>query len=56
MRKRFAQQLEILNSEMVEMGELCEKAIKNAVHGLVTGEMGYSKKLTKRNDRLNSSV
>ena len=43
MRKRFAQQLEILNSEMVEMGELCEKAIKNAVHGLVTGEMGYSK-------------
>ena len=43
MRKRFEQQLEILNSEMVEMGELCEKAIKNAVHGLVTGEMGYSK-------------
>ena len=43
MRKRFAQHLEILTSEMVEMCELCEKAIKNAVHGLVTGEMGYSK-------------
>lgn len=39
MRKRYSQQLEILHSEMVEMGELCEVSIKYAMNGLLTGDL-----------------
>jgi phosphate transport system protein len=39
MRKRYSQQLEILHSEMVEMGELCEASIKYAMQGLLTGDL-----------------
>jgi len=44
MRKRYSQQLEILHSEMVEMGELCEAAIKYAVQGLLSGNTELSDK------------
>ena len=34
MRNRFDEQLELLNSELIAMGELCEKAITNAVDAM----------------------
>ncbi|MGL4791651.1 MAG: phosphate signaling complex PhoU family protein, partial [Anaerotignaceae bacterium] len=47
MRKRFSQQLEILNTEMIEMGELCEAAISCAINGLLTGDTDLATKASK---------
>ncbi len=38
MRNRFDEQLALLNTEMIEMGALCEKAISGAVQALMDGD------------------
>ena len=45
MRSRFDEQLNILNTEMIEMGALCEEAIALASKALTTGDISYAKKV-----------
>ena len=39
MRNRFDQQLELLNEQLIRMGELCEVAIGKATTALKEGSM-----------------
>ncbi|MBP1561145.1 MAG: phosphate signaling complex protein PhoU [Oscillospiraceae bacterium] len=45
MRNRFDEQLARLNTEMIEMGALCEEAIALASKALSTGDVSLSKKV-----------
>ncbi len=45
MRSRFDEQLNILNTEMIEMGALCEEAIALASKALTTGDVALAKKV-----------
>ena len=38
MRKKFDEQLALLNKELIEMGALCETAIASATKALTTGD------------------
>lgn len=44
MRSRFDEQLSVLNSEMIQMGALCEEAIALASKALTTGDLTLAKK------------
>lgn len=41
MRGRFEEQLEVLHTQMIEMGSLCETAIANAIKSLSDGDIEY---------------
>lgn len=43
MRGRFDEQLEVLHTQMIEMGSLCETAIANAIKSLEAGDAKYIK-------------
>ena len=45
MRSRFDEQLNVLNSEMIQMGALCEEAIALASKALTTGDLTLAKKV-----------
>ena len=45
MRNRFDQQLELLNKQLIYMGELCEEAIGNATTALKEGSMEQAEKV-----------
>ncbi len=45
MRSRFDEQLAVLNTEMIEMGALCEEAIALASKALTTGDTALAKKV-----------
>ncbi len=45
MRSRFDEQLNILNTEMIEMGALCEEAIALASKALTTGDVSLAEKV-----------
>ncbi len=45
MRSRFDEQLSILNTEMIEMGAMCEEAIALASKALTTGDVALAKKV-----------
>ncbi len=45
MRSRFDEQLNILNTEMIEMGALCEEAIALASKALTTGDITLAEKV-----------
>lgn len=45
MRSRFDEQLSVLNSEMIQMGALCEEAIALASKALTTGDLTLAKKV-----------
>ncbi|MBQ4534534.1 MAG: phosphate transport system regulatory protein PhoU, partial [Ruminococcus sp.] len=45
MRSRFDEQLSILNTEMIEMGALCEESIALASKALTTGDITLAKKV-----------
>ncbi len=45
MRSRFDEQLNILNTEMIEMGALCEEAIALASKALTTGDVALAEKV-----------
>jgi phosphate transport system protein len=47
MRNRFDRQLELLNSELTDMGSLCEDAIACAVKALLTNDMELAEKAKK---------
>ncbi len=42
MRAKFDQQLELLNTELIEMGSLCETAIANATKALMEGNVSLA--------------
>ncbi|NLJ89051.1 MAG: phosphate signaling complex protein PhoU [Epulopiscium sp.] len=44
MRSKFDEQLELLNTQMIQMGTLCETAISNAVKALIEADMELAKK------------
>lgn len=43
MRSKFDEQLEFLNTQMIQMGALCEAAIANAITALQTGDAELAK-------------
>ena len=45
MRNRFDQQLELLNEQLIYMGELCEEAIGKATTALKEGSMEQAEKV-----------
>lgn len=45
MRNRFDQQLELLNKQLIYMGELCEEAIEKATTALKEGSMEQAEKV-----------
>ena len=45
MRNRFDQQLELLNKQLIYMGELCEEAIGKATTALKEGSMEQAEKV-----------
>jgi len=45
MRSKFDEQLSLLNSELIEMGSLCEEAISLAAKALTDGESALAKKV-----------
>ena len=44
MRERFEQQMEILHTELIELGALCEQAIGRTYEVLLEGNQRLSKK------------
>ena len=46
MRSRFDEQLNILNTEMIEMGALCEEAIALASKALTTGDVSHTENVS----------
>ncbi|MBR5513732.1 MAG: phosphate signaling complex protein PhoU [Ruminococcus sp.] len=45
MRSRFDEQLNILNTEMIQMGAMCEEAIALATKALTTGDLSLAEKV-----------
>ena len=45
MRNRFDQQLELLNKQLIYMGELCEEAIGKSTTALKEGSMEQAEKV-----------
>ena len=43
MRNKFDRQLQILDEQLIHMGELCESAIANATKALSDGKYGAGK-------------
>ena len=63
MRNRFDEQLNVLNSEMIRMGALCEEVIALAAKALGDGDASLAKRLrrltrrsTKKSARLKRSA
>ena len=46
MRSRFDEQLNILNTEMIEMGAMCEEAIALASKALTTGDITLAERVS----------
>lgn len=48
MRERFEQQMEILHTELIELGALCEQAIGRTYEVLLEGTRERQKRLSKK--------
>lgn len=53
MRSRFDTQLSLLNTELIEMGALCETVIADAVRALVQGDLELAKKTIEADKQIN---
>ncbi len=53
MRNRFDKQLELLNSELIEMGNLIEEAIEMAIKALIKQDVELAKKAIAFDDEIN---
>ena len=56
MRKRYQEQLELLHSEMIEMGALCEEAISNAAKCFYDNNRDYVKEKEVLIDRKEKDI
>ena len=52
MRNRFDTQLELLNEQLIHMGELCEAAIENATRALEEGDLKLARKVIVADDEI----
>ena len=52
MRNRFDQQLELLNEQLIRMGELCEVAIGKATTALKEGSMEQAQKVIEADEEI----
>src|SRR5690554_7860067 len=52
MRTKFDEQLEFLNTQMIQMGSLCESAIANATKALIDGDIELAKKAVKFDEEI----
>ncbi|NLV92266.1 MAG: phosphate signaling complex protein PhoU [Firmicutes bacterium] len=52
MRARFDQQLELLNTELIEMGALCEHVISQALQALREGYIALAQEVTSVDDEI----
>ena len=53
MRAKFDRQLDLLNSELIEMGDLCVNAISSVVMGLFETDVAVGDKLTDFENQIN---
>ena len=51
MRERFEQQMEILHTELIELGALCEQAIGRTYEVLLEGNQRAAEEIIKKNGR-----
>jgi len=49
-RNKFSEQLELLNTKLIEMGALCESAIANAAKALMDGDATYAETAMSMDD------
>lgn len=52
MRNRFDMQLEQLSTQLIDMGSLCEKAIKNATEALKIGDLNLAKLVIQEDEEI----
>jgi len=52
MRSKFDEQLDLLKTQMIQMGALCEDAIANATKALINGDMELAKKVIKADEEI----
>lgn len=52
MRNRFDMQLESLNGQLIDMGNLCKKAIANAATALKNGDLELAKLIIKEDEEI----
>ena len=52
MRSRFDEQLELLNTELIEMGSLCESAIANAAKAFIEGNQTLAQNAISINEQI----
>ena len=55
MRNRFDQQLELLNEQLIRMGELCEVAIGKATTALKEGSMEQAQKVIEADEEIDQT-
>lgn len=55
MRNRFDQQLELLNEQLIHMGELCEVAIEKATTALKDGSMEQAHKVIEADEEIDQT-
>ena len=56
MRNRFDQQLELLNKQLIHMGELCEEAIGKATTALKEGSMEQAEKVRIADEQIDNPL
>ena len=52
MRSKFDEQLQVLHTQLIEMGGLCESAIASAVKGLLEGDRHQAKKAIEYDEQV----
>lgn len=52
MRNKFAEQLELLNTQLIQMGALCEEAIANATKALINGDLDLAGKAIEADEEI----
>ena len=50
MRTKFDEQLDLLKTQMIQMGALCEEAIASATKALINGDMELAKKVITKDE------
>lgn len=50
MRNRFDEQLDLLNTELIEMGALCERAISTSIEALLKGDLSLAEQAVRMDD------
>jgi phosphate transport system protein len=52
MRNKFDEQLDLLKTQMIQMGALCEEAIANATKALINGDMELAQRIIAADENI----